>query len=152
MIRLSSLGRVSRGTGCGGPRRRGNAAVEFALAGMLLLVLLMGLMEWGWTLYHWFGLQRASQAGARLAAVTDTASDPELSARAAVEAALRQWGIDPTDVRVDTRLSGETGARVVTVEVTLEEAALIGLLPTPDRSVALASQHYEEVLPPQVEP
>ncbi|MCK6503947.1 pilus assembly protein [Myxococcota bacterium] len=133
------------------PRRRANAAVEFALSGTLVLVLLFGLMEWGWTLYRWFGLQRASQAGARMAAVTDTDSDPAVAATAAAEAAMRQWGIDPARAAVTTSLTGEVGDRVVSVQVELQEGALVGLVPAPERSVALASQRYEEVLPPQVE-
>lgn len=133
------------------PRCRANSAVEFALASTLILVLLFGLMEWGWTLYRWFGLQRASQAGARMAAVTDTDSDPAVAATAAAEAAMRQWGIDPAAATVTTSLVGDEGSRVVSVRVELEEGALVGLVPAPERSVALASQHYEEVLPPQVE-
>lgn len=151
MTRPRPYERTASGNRANETRRRGNAAIEFALAGSLVLILLLGLMEWGWLLYHWFGLQRASQAGARLAAVTDTESDPAIAARQAVEASLRQWGIDPNAADVTTSLTGDVGTRVVSVRVTIEDDELIGLVPTPDRNTAQASQHYEEVLPPQAE-
>ena len=124
-------------------RRRGNAAIEFALSATLLLMLIFGLMEWGWTLYRWFGVQRASQAGARMAAVTDTESDPTVAATAAAQEALREFGIDPVNATVSTTLSGEPGMQTVTVRVDLAEGPLVGLVPAPEQTVAIASQHYE---------
>lgn len=128
-------------------RLRGNAAIEFALAGTVLLVLLFGLMEWGWYLFQWFGANRASQAGARMAAVATTDIDPAIPAATAAQSALSEWGIDPDSATIETSLSGETGTQVVTVRVTVDEPALIGLVPAPEDAVGLTSQHYEEVIP-----
>ena len=127
--------------------RRGTAAIEFALVGSVLLVMIFGMMEWSWYLFQYYALERATEQGARVASAVTTNQDPTPVAQAAVERALREWGVNPSSVAVETELSGETGSQVVSVDVTLGNATLIGLVPSPRSAHAHSSQHYEEAQP-----
>ena len=130
---------------------RGAAAVEFALAGTLLLVVLFGAVDWSWFLYHYLAVVRASERGARRAAATPPAGDPAAEAEAAVGQAMAQFGVAAERVQVTTTLDGAPGAQVVRVEVELSEPALIGTSLVPEAARASTSQRYEAVLPSQPE-
>ena len=129
------------------PGTSGAAAVEFALAGTVLLIVIFGVVEWSWYLYQHLALVRASDRGARLAAATPTEGDPAVEAQAAVDAALRQFGLDPARAMVQTTRSGAAGAEVITVQVELSGAAMVGISLVPDSTGARASQHFEAVGP-----
>ena len=112
----------------GGPRRRrvrgerGAAAVEFALVVPLLLVILFGIISYGFMLSFRQGLSQAAAEGARAAAVTVAGTaDATRSARAeeAVESALESYGVTcggslTCDIDVDDRCGSAT---CVTVEL-----------------------------------
>jgi len=127
--------------------RSGAAAIEMALAGSLILILIFGLMEWSWYLFQYFSLERASERGVRMAAAASTEQDPAVVAQAGVDAALRQWGVQPSRVTVVTTVTGATGSQVVTVDLTLPDATLVGLVPSPTVAHTSSSQRYEEALP-----
>jgi Flp pilus assembly protein TadG len=68
------------------PRRRhderGTALVEFAIASVILLTLLFGIVSYGYALSFKQGLTQAAAEGARAAAVVTNASAPGIAATA----------------------------------------------------------------------
>jgi Flp pilus assembly protein TadG len=69
----------------------GSAAVEFALVLPILLLLVVGMLDFGVTYNHWISLTDLAHEGARLAAVGPaTASD--------VKTLGASYGLDPTKV------------------------------------------------------
>ncbi len=52
----------------------GTTAVEFALVGGLFILLIVGIMEFGYAFWQWNAAAKAVQLGARLAAVSDPVS------------------------------------------------------------------------------
>lgn len=71
-------------------RRRddGAAAVEFALVAPLLILLLMGIITYGYMLSFRQSVSQAAAEGARAAAVAPVAADREAIAKAAVASAM----------------------------------------------------------------
>ncbi|HKN38636.1 MAG TPA: TadE/TadG family type IV pilus assembly protein [Acidimicrobiia bacterium] len=65
---------------------RGTAVVEFAIASVVLLVLLFGIISYGYMLSFKQGLTQAAAEGARAAAVVSNASAPGQAATAVVPA------------------------------------------------------------------
>ena len=55
---------------------KGQAMVEFAIVLPILLMLVLGIIQFGITFNHYLTLTDAVRAGARQAAVSRTASDP----------------------------------------------------------------------------
>lgn len=75
---------------------RGAAALEFALVAPLLLLLLFGIINWGYMLSFRQAISQAAAEGARSAAVApsgQTLAVRKASARAAVNAALGSYGV-----------------------------------------------------------
>jgi Flp pilus assembly protein TadG len=68
-------------------REDGQAMVEFALVLPVLLVLVLGIIQFGITFNHYMTLTDAVRAGARQAAVSRTLPDPAGSAEARVRSA-----------------------------------------------------------------
>ena len=72
------------------PRRRhdqrGAALVEFSIASVVLLMLLFGIISYGYVLSFKQGLTQAAAEGARAAAVVSNASAPGIAAAAVVPA------------------------------------------------------------------
>jgi Flp pilus assembly pilin Flp len=74
---------------------KGAIAIEFALIAPLLLLILLGIVEFGFALNQQQGLQAAAREGARLASV-DTSTVAEVEAR--VTAALKGVTLDNSPV------------------------------------------------------
>jgi len=124
------------------PRRRGAAAVEFALVVTLLFMLLIGLIDYGWIFVKVQQITQAARAGARAAVVADATWD---SAKAVVDAWMAEAGIanytvTPFDPRVNAGLP-------IKVEITVptDQLALIrtSLFPVPAQLHAAASMAKE---------
>lgn len=79
--------------------RRGQALVEFALILPILVLLLVGVLDFGRAIYAYNTVNNAARQGARLAIVDQTVT--HIQERAASEAT--NLGIDPGDVMVDFR-------------------------------------------------
>lgn len=82
---------------------RGAAAVEFALVLPILLLLLFGIIAYGYMLSFRGSMSQAAAEGARAAAVSVDASKRESNARAAVEEALRAYGVSCSDAGMTCR-------------------------------------------------
>lgn len=113
-------------------RKRGAAAVEFAVVAPLFLLLLAGIIEFGQVFRIEHTLSTASRRGARTAMLAGA----ETSAVAAkvVDRVVDMSGIDPSQITVEIAVNGdpnknlnqaETGDEVsVTVSVPYAEAGL----------------------------
>ena len=75
------------------PGERGAAAVEFALVVPLLLLLLFGIISYGFMLSLRQGLSQAAAEGARSAAVTLVEAQKQGAAVAAIDDGLSSYGV-----------------------------------------------------------
>lgn len=104
MRRLSYIRRKLR-------RDDGQALVELALTMPLLLLLVMGIIQFGIMLSDYSSLVNASRAGARELALGGTLSNPCAEAvAAAVASASGQFTIPPGDVTPSFPASGQASA------------------------------------------
>lgn len=107
---------------------RGAAALEFALVSLPLLLLVFGIISFGFMLSFRQGLSQAAAEGARAAAVSFADSERTASAQAAVSDALSGQGITCTGGRLvdgaatvgtcvvtEHSCAGTSGATCVTV-------------------------------------
>ena len=92
-------------------RRRGAALVEFALVMPLLLLLLIGIMEFGRAWSHTQVITDAARQGARLAALLNNSSAGQDSVRTVVKRALQAGNIIATDqmITIDPTVAGVSG-------------------------------------------
>ena len=104
---------------------RGAAAVEFALVLPILLLLVFGVIAYGYMLSFRGSLSQAAAEGAREAAVNVNAANREDAAMEAVDEALRAYGVDCSDSAMTCDyelLSGEDGCATTCVRISLEYA------------------------------
>jgi Flp pilus assembly protein TadG len=124
-------------------RRRGAAMVELALVLPVLLMLLFGVIEYGWVFLRVTQVNEAARRGVRMA-VRPSATDQEV--RTTVSGLLDSRGLagryDPDDDIVITELLVEVG-QPVTVQVTVDYDGLIGFVPTPQRLSGTATMAKE---------
>lgn len=96
-------------------RERGAAAVEFALVLPVLLLLLVGIIDFGWALVINGNIASAARAGAREMALSKDAT----AARGAAVAASAVGGLKASDVAVlSTSCTPANGDAVVTISYT----------------------------------
>ena len=75
---------------------RGATIIEFALALLVFLMFLFGILDFSRMLFTWVAANEAARAGARYAAVCDdTAQQAKVLAR--MQALLPQWGMSYED-------------------------------------------------------
>lgn len=89
--------------GVRGERRRGErgqAVVEFAVVLPLLVLLLLGIMEFGRVIHSLLTIQNAAREGARLGITPDT-TDAEIEARVRQLADSLEGSADPARLRVE---------------------------------------------------
>jgi TadE-like protein len=92
------VGRLRSGYG-----RRGQAMVEFALVIPILILVMMGVFDFGRAIYASSAINNAAREGARLAIVDQTLT--HIQDRASQQAVA--LGIAPTDVDVEYRLGDQ---------------------------------------------
>lgn len=110
---------MARGTGerAGADRRSGQALVEFALVVPLLLILILGVVEFGraWNAYQ--VVTDAAREGARISAVSDAAGLTSDSVTKTVKNALLRAGLkDSADIVVFGFRAGRGTSTAVNVE------------------------------------
>ena len=112
---------MTAGRACRRRDQHGAAAVEFALVAPLLLVLVFGVISYGYMLSFRQALSQAAAEGARAAAVSPypSASDKEQSALDAINDALgvKAYGVTCTGAAVNSPLK-KNGATVGTCSAT----------------------------------
>ncbi len=109
--------------------RRGAIAVEFALVLPILLLLVVGAIDWGWLFVQEAAVVVCARDGAHAGALT--ADDPAAVADARARGALAAAGFvsDPGDVQV--RVYDAPPGEVVEVRIEVPFEPVIGLVPTP---------------------
>jgi len=112
-----------------GGRQRGAALVEFAIVAPLLILLLFGIVEFGWVLAQFNEVRHAAQEGARWGAVSRPdidgggAGNSDLLARACNAANLPSG----STLSVTAATGGGAKGATATVTVTANIASLTGL-------------------------
>lgn len=84
----------------GRSRQNGAAGVEFALISILFFTLLIGIVEFGRVFFTWNSAAEATRRGARLAVVTDPAS------QGTIKAEMRQIMPDLQDNQIEVLYDG----------------------------------------------
>ncbi len=105
------------------PRDRGAQAVEFALVLPVLLLLLVGIMEFG----RVFNLQAQLTQAARVAARTMALQNNQSAARAAAAASAPSLGITSGRVSISPATCPATGSADVTVRITVPVSFVSGM-------------------------
>jgi len=122
---------------------RGTAAIEFGLVLPLLVVILVGIIDYGNVYFTRLAMTNAAREGARVG-VTKNEADAQGAAVAATNAYLAQAGIDADVASTAPSQSNPT----VTVTVTMDPyEPLIGLVPTPSRLTVSTSMRWELASP-----
>ncbi len=94
-------------------RSEGQALVEFAIVLPLLLLLVMGIIDFGLMMQQYLTLNHGAREGARLAAVGGSASDVEARVK---EILAVRWSEDKVSVNVTEVDKGTYKEDVVTVQ------------------------------------
>lgn len=107
-------------------RRRGGAAIEFALVLPVLLAILCGIIEYGWMFLQQSNLTAAVREGARLGVTygADETPDAASVAEDRVTEVLTTYGI--TGATVTATYAGASPDETLTVTVVAPYNALIG--------------------------
>lgn len=121
----------------------GTAALEFGLVLPLLLVVLVGIIDYGHIHFTRLAMTNAAREGARVG-VTLPESEAQAAAVASASAYLENAGIDGTVTATAPSQANPT----VSVTVTINPfEPLIGLVPTPARLTVSASMRWELATP-----
>lgn len=108
-----SLFRVARS-------EEGASAVEFALVAMLLITLLLGITQFGFTLFQYLEIVHAAREGARWASLGvepgGTENPDSVLGRTAAAAPGLSPGLSNADIVVSEEMVGGVGAVTVTVQ------------------------------------
>ena len=118
--------------------RRGASAIEFALTLPVIVVVLGGILEYGWYLFQLSNVVHALRDGTRIGVTVPRADETGAAARAETHAraVLDGLGVPCTDggsciVTATIAASGDVDTLTMAVEVDYEP--IVGLLPTPSQ-------------------
>ncbi|MDP2313337.1 MAG: TadE/TadG family type IV pilus assembly protein [Pseudomonadota bacterium] len=108
--------------------RRGGAALEFALVLPILLVLVVGIIEYGWLFLQQSNVLSAVREGTRLGVTyaTDDSPDPPTAAEASVQARLTSYGFDTSTATIDAVYEGASPEQMLRVTCSVPYQPLIG--------------------------
>ena len=115
---------------------RGSITVELALSLPIVLVLLVGVLEWGWLLAREVELVQVAREAAHHATLVAPEDDPEAAATTRAIADLLAAGFDPDLVDVEATIMDSDVGEVIEVRVSTDYDSLLGLLPVPPRLAA----------------
>lgn len=126
-------------------RRRGAAAVEFALVAVPLFLLLIGLVDYGWLYLKTEQLTQAARAGARAAIVADATNGKVSSTVSAwmTQSGMATYTVTTTPDDVSTVPAGtaiKVDIKVLTSNLALVNAAIV---PVPGEIHGIASMAKE---------
>ncbi len=100
--------------------RRGAVAVEGAIILPVLVLLVVGVMEYGILLFTFMNLQSATREVARAASVNFT---PVADVPANLRARLPSWSRDEATITVSQSAAGSAATNVITVTATIPSSA-----------------------------
>jgi Flp pilus assembly protein TadG len=110
--------------------RRGSNAVEFALTMPILILIIAGIVDYGWFFSQHQIVVTAVREASRAAALTPEDGDAVAEAQARAQAVLTQAGMDASAATVTTTFSGAPPDVLVEVEVSTDFEPLMGTLAT----------------------
>lgn len=113
-------------------RRRGSQALEFGLVLPLAVLLVAGVADWAWFLFHQMSAVIAAGRGARIAGGLASADDPEGTAVESTNLWLERFGVNPDDAEVEAEIDASTDPQTLSVTITLPYVPLVGMVPLPD--------------------
>ena len=116
-------------------RRRGNAAIEFALILPVFFLLLIGMFEMSWMFFQRASVIAATREGCRSAAVIPDKAFQQAYAQTKIDENLSRYGINcggaqACDIPAPT-FDGLVPRETMRCEVTVEFRSLTGLIPVP---------------------
>jgi Flp pilus assembly protein TadG len=124
-------------------RTEGTSAIEFGLVLPLLMVISLGIIDYGHIYFVNLSMTNAAREGARVG-VTRSAEEAQAAAEQAAAAYLAQAGVSAS---VDATTPTDADPTVV-VTITLDPfEPLVGFVPTPSRLRASASMRWELASP-----
>lgn len=122
-------------------RQDGNAAVEFGLVLPLLLIILLGIIDWGHVHFTRMTMTNAAREGARVGVTEQDPAHAEQAAQQRAENYLHNSGVGGADVEAEFGANLEHGLEV---RVSLDPYdPLVGFVPTPDSLGAEAEMRWE---------
>ena len=124
-------------------KRRGAAAIEFALVVPVALVMLYGIAEYSWYMFNFMTVTTAVQEGVRTGSFVASEDDPAAVATAKVREQLTLYGLHGDTATVTTAMTTDTYGDVLSVRVQVPYTALVGLIPVPDTLDQRASAFHE---------
>jgi len=129
-------------------QRSGNNAVEFALIMPVFILLVFGMMEYGWAFFMRTGVINSVRAGCRTAVVVHPDDDPAEVAEQTIEQNLLIYTIDCSDLNttcnITTGLSGTSPTEQIDCEVDVNyEPIMAGLITAPTQVQAATSMVLE---------
>lgn len=110
--------------------RRANTIIEVALTLPLFVALLAGVLEWGLALPRQSLVEHCARDAARAGALTKTADDPVAAATDRARARLTEAGFDADSAAVGAEILPSGAGDVISVEINLPYAPLLGMIPT----------------------
>lgn len=102
----------------------GAAAVEFAIVSMLLIMLLVGIVQFGFLFNQWQQIEHAAREGARWASLGNGAAD----VRATVQAAAPGVGLAPGNIAISVDPAAAVPGTPVTVNVVTDAPVFTPLI------------------------
>jgi len=140
-----------KGRGIHHGQRRGVAAVEMAIALPLLILLILGLIEYSWLFLTKQALTNSARQGARIGATLDATSDEVRDAvtQSMTSAGLAASGYSVTITPGDITALTPGEPLTVTVQLSYANVGLIklALIPTPATLASSAVMAREGIIP-----
>jgi Flp pilus assembly protein TadG len=121
-------------------REDGVSAVEFGLVLPLFIIILLGIMDYGWVYYVKLTMTNAAREGARVGVTLDT--NIESGAQTAAKGYLGAAGFNPDEAQwsVSSNLADPTLSVTVSVN---PFKPLVGFVPTPSQLSSTAAMRWE---------
>ncbi len=125
-------------------RPRGSVAVEFALTLPVLLLLLVGVVDYGWYFLIQGAVQNAAKDSVRMGVVADRDEDPTALAEGVMLDVLADAGLPCSGMcTVDAAMTVVAGYRLLEVTVDRPFDPIVGLVPTPGTNAVRYRMYLE---------
>jgi uncharacterized membrane protein len=126
-------------------RTRAAVTVEFALTLPVLLMLLAGVLDYGWYFFVQVGVQSAAADAVRMGVDADGGVDPGTLAESAASDVLEDAGLPCLGACTITgATASESGYRLLRVVVDRPFVPLVGLVPSPAANHAACAMLLEQ--------
>lgn len=109
-----------------------------------MLVLIGGIVEWGWAMRTQTAVVSAAREGARAGAGTAQDDDPETTAETRAALMLEDAGLNDDDATITATQSGSSPDTVIVVDIAIEHPSLMPLVPTLDTLRASSTMRMQE--------